>query len=270
MISALVTHNPFLVYTRANVTLEVSSTTPLNEGNRIDVRFPNSWTVGNDPSFTKQLQTDDPNGADYISAEVAALDCEISIRIYGADYFTGGPSWRHGRNIELTLKKGQIPPNTPIILHFNNTLSSRIAETEEIYVALNGDLIESLPEIVTLPREHYMMRIIVPSSARPGEEFTVRIISLDPFFNLSSTHHQNVRLLDDTDRVIEESIDFTGSTTLQTSIDEEGVYRFRVGETIGNPIKISREFTGPYWGDIHIHSRLSHDGIDRYPYQYAR
>ena len=95
------------------------------------------------------------------------------------------------------------------------------------------------------------------------------VVSLDQFDNASSTRHQGALVRSD-GAVAAEGLDFAGSVRLPVSIAEEGVFRFRFGGEASNAVKVAKGARGPYWGDIHIHTKLSSDAQGTDPYGYAR
>ncbi|MFP4383808.1 MAG: DUF3604 domain-containing protein [Spirochaetia bacterium] len=48
------------------------------------------------------------------------------------------------------------------------------------------------------------------------------------------------------------------------------MYRFSYAGALSNPVRVEEGVNGPYWGDIHIHSKLSHDAQGNDPFSYAR
>lgn len=267
---AEITNNPFRVYTVVDVEMRIGDLPALKPGDRIDIRFPNSWTVGNDPSFTKQLQTADPNGPDYVRVTYDEGIAEFGIEVLPADALTGRGKSRHGRNIRASLVRGAVPEGGAVWFEYRNTMASRLAEEDEVHVSVNGEPVEKLPKIVTLPGEERFLRVLAPSWARTGRTFSLKVISLDALYNMSTTVHRGARIVDDRDRTVCEGLDFQGFVSVEVPADGPGVRRYRIGDVWSNPVKIGDRGHGPYWGDLHIHSRHSDDAIGRYPLRYAR
>ncbi|MCX7805230.1 MAG: DUF3604 domain-containing protein [Planctomycetota bacterium] len=291
---AQVTNGPFRVYEMTDVEIRIGNLPRMTAGAFLDLRFPLSWTIGVDPSFTKQLQSSDPDGPDYVCAESGDGGAQFAIEISRADFLTGRPRSRHGRNIRVRVVGGEIKEGGEVWIDLRNTRASKLAEEEEIYIAVNGERIEDLPTLATIPGEGYLIRMIAPSSVPPGRTFLLRIVSLDRFFNLSRTCHRGVRIFDDRGKLIHDGLDFQGSTAVPIVAEGPGIRRYGIpapgretvdlsalgGQKIGgpgpaddiwsNPVKVADGCRGPYWGDMHIHSRFSADAAGRYPFRYAR
>jgi len=162
-----------------------------------------------------------------------------------------------------------------IILSYKNTTAPYVACEEKIWVKMNDTPLYSkktndYPVLKTTPLEHTYFKIIIPSCAKPSEQFFVNLLSLDKFENPSSSKFTSIDLRRDDGVCIEKDISFRGMKKIPVSIEQEGYYRFTANGTSSNVIKISREAKGPYWGDIHIHTQLSHDAQGFKPYKYAR
>jgi len=267
---ARVVPDRFEVNTRCDVRVEVSSDQTMQVGTAFEVQFPNSWTMHLCASFTKQYQTHDPRRPEYLRAFVPGEDCEFDLRVEPRDFDTGDETSRHGRRIYLTLTRGAVPPGKPVTLDWRNTLSSRRAEVELVHVAVNGERVEPLPEIATMPGEAVRVRVIAPSSVAPGGEFQVRIVSLDAYDNCSRSWHEGDALLGPDGEPLTPPLSFHGSCVVTVTLREPGIARLEYAGVLSNPVRVADGPTGPYWGDTHIHTRWSHDAIGRFPYEYAR
>lgn len=129
-------------------------------------------------------------------------------------------------------------------------------------------------------------RLIAPSFARPGEPFTVRLVSLDEYWNVSRSNFDALTIAVKDGPVLARDIRFQGTTAVQISIPEEGICRLVAAgvpsaltaraphlppRVYSGPIRVARGATsGPFWGDIHCHTGLSSDGMGTDPYTYAR
>ncbi|NQT91161.1 MAG: hypothetical protein HQ559_00255 [Lentisphaerae bacterium] len=184
---------------------------------------------------------------------------------------------RHGRCFVAEVRKGQIPAGAEIVYSFSHTRSPWIAnqrpgETDHegsMFVRVNGKECRPFPTFRVLPDPMYYQRVIVPSSARPGEWIRVQLVSLDAYNNLSSTHFENVSVKLG-ERVLAEGLSYTGRGEVEVSISEEGVHRLEADGVMSNPIRVTSKPCGPYWGDIHFHNYPSVDAIGNTPYEYAR
>ena len=268
-VTAEIKNNVFEVHKPCFVNIRIIVSDSLQEGDKIQVQFPNSWTIVNGPSFTRHLQTEDPKAEHYIAV---SMECDARFQIVIAprhlNYSEGAV--RHGRLMTATLIHGTIPSGTGIHFSYTNTYAPYVAETETVWIRVKGVAPDADPILRVTPGPGEYTRMIVPSSAKPGEPFDVLIVSLDKFDNCSSTEYKNETLQLHTGEAIVENLNFRGSIRIPVSLKTDGLYRFQMGNTISNAIRIGRESQGPYWGDIHIHTKLSLDAQGTDPYAYAR
>lgn len=269
-ISAILRRNSYHIRENCEVEIRMFSDTDLVEGTQLEVRLPNSWSLLNGPSFTRQFQSDNSQGAHFIEfkSEKGKAVFEISITPCNQLYEKGAS--RHAKKITGTLKRGGVKAGEAVVFKYSNTFAPYIADKSEVMVKVNGVRPEGLPQLTTLPEPHVLVRIIAPSGAKPGEEFPIRIVSLDRFDNCSSSRFENKTLYSTEGAVVAGGLNFTGSTTVPFKISKEGVYRFKMDNALSNAIRISKAGKTPYWGDLHIHTKLSHDGQGENPYPYAR
>ncbi len=260
----------FTVNQRCDVRVEIDAGRELHPGAEIEVQFPQSWTMDRCASFTKQYQTDDPGAGEFLLVHVPGEECTFEVQVEQRDFDTGSEMSRHGRRIYATLSDGVAPAGKPIVVEWRNTMSSRRAEVEQVHVAIDGERIEPLPEIVTVPADEARVRVIAPSAVAPGQPFEVLIVSLDPYENPSRTLHEGDVLLGPEDEPLGGPLTFHGTCRVTVALAEEGVHRLSYRGRLSNPIRVTTKPRGPYWGDIHIHTRWSHDAIGRFPYEYAR
>ncbi|MGC9316570.1 MAG: hypothetical protein ACP5KN_00870 [Armatimonadota bacterium] len=270
MFTARIIPDRFTVHENCDVRVEITAERDLPVGTELEVQFPQSWTMDRCASFTKVYQTEDRGGAEYLQVYVPAEDCEFDVRIEERDFDTGDEVTRHGRRIVAIVTSGGVPAGATVVVDWRNTVASRRAEAEIVHVALDGERLEPMPEIVTWPEEEARVRVIAPSAVAPGEPFEVLIVSLDPYENASRTWHEGDALLGPDDEPLTEPLRFHGSCRVALALESEGVHRLSYRGTLSNPIRVTEQPRGPYWGDIHIHTRWSHDAIGRFPYEYAR
>ncbi|MBM4163982.1 MAG: DUF3604 domain-containing protein [Lentisphaerae bacterium] len=238
---------------------------------RIEFQFPNSWMVITGPSYTRELQGDKPDHPHFISVttpEGAETRFALTIKPRHLNYPEG--EVRHGRLVTAELVSGAIPAGTPIHIRYANTFAPYVAETDALWLRVNGQAPETEPVLTVIAGAHQCFRVIVPSYAVPGEDFDVFIVSLDRFENASSTVFEDERLTRTDGAVIAEHLRLSGSLRVRTRIDQDGVYRFRFRDTVSNAVKVAMGTRKLYWGDLHIHTKLSHDGQGTDPYVYAR
>ncbi len=270
MIDTRVVPDTFTVLEECDVRVEIVLENDLNEGDEIEVQFPQSWTMRDCASFTKEYQMEDPSAADYLQVYAPGEPCGFEVRVEERDFDSGSDVSRHGRRIYATVSEGELAAGTPVVFDWRNTVASRRAETEIVHVAVNGERVEPMPEIVTAPEDEVRLRVIAPSAVRPDEQFEVLIVTLDEYENVSRARHEGDPLLGPDDEPITEPLRFHGSCTQSVSLSEEGVHRLSYRGTLSNPIRVTQTPAGPYWGDTHIHTRWSHDAMGRFPYEYAR
>ncbi|UCD36745.1 MAG: DUF3604 domain-containing protein, partial [Fidelibacterota bacterium] len=177
---------------------------------------------------------------------------------------------RHGRHIIGTLSNGTVPAGGPIRIAYRNTVAPQVAETDHVWLRVKGRAPEITLALEVLPGPAEYLRVIVPSGVKVGQEFEVLIVSLDRFDNCSSTRYEGDSLLLTTGKNIARDLDFAGSTRVPITIRAAGTYRFKFRDTISNAVRVGPDYGGPYWGDIHLHTKLSHDGYGTDPYGYAR
>ncbi len=267
-VTAEVVNNPFKVAERCSVELTVRPDDELKSGDAIEVQFPNSWLLISGPSFTRKVQSSDPDGDHYVSASADGARFEVGITERNP-FFPEGRT-RHGRLFSARLAEGRVPAGGEVKITYANTPAPYVAETETLYVRVKNAAPEKAPEIVTQPGEARALRVIVPSGAEPGREFEVLVVSLDRFENRSATRYENQSLELVGVGPVAEGLSFTGSVRVPVTIETEGVHRFRMGETVSNAVRVAEGARGPYWGDTHIHTTCSGDGMGCDPYGYAR
>ena len=269
-IEARFERDTFEVRETCSPVLRIVCDEPLREGDTVEVQFPNTWNLLSGPSFTREFQGNDPAAPHYIHVESPGRDAQFSIAVsHRHENYPEGMS-RHGRLLTATLDKGEVPAGAPIRFHYENTYAPNRSETERVWMRVKGEAPEIAPTLTVTPGPGETVRVIAPSSARPGEEFHVLIVSLDHFQNASSTPFENVKLTLADGTVVSQPLSFVGRARVAVKLGTEGVYRFRFGDTLSNAVRVAKDAVGPFWGDIHIHTKLSHDAQGTDPYGYAR
>lgn len=268
-ITASLVEAEYQVGTPCAVEIRVISDGPLQPGDTVELQLPNSWIVKDGPSFTRELQSEHSEAPHHITIECPGenIEFKVEIRRRHLCYFEGVV--RHGRHIVGTLVNGELPAGKPVIFKYSNTYAPLVAETDSVWIKVNGDTDETQVRLRVEPSEEDSLRVIVPSAARPGVDFDVLIISLDRYLNRSSRAFKNAVLTLNGGTVIAEGLNFTGGCRVSSRLLEEGIFRFRFNDSVSNAIRIAADIQGPYWGDLHIHSKLSHDGYGTDPYNYA-
>ncbi len=240
----------------------------LEPGSTICYILPPSWTAARySQSFSKELQTDNPDGEHFVSVSSPNAEFRLSIERIK---LPSGDLDRHRRKIVAYLREGEVSDREKITFELRNTMSPWIAESGEVRVFVNGSEVEAPPILTTLPAESERVKVVVPSGAGAGVAFPVRIISLDPFWNLSSSSFEDGILRVEDGPTLEDNISFEGSYKTEARIHREGVFRLCFNGVTSNPIRIGRDIHGPYWGDLHSHDSIHNCGFGEDPYSYAR
>jgi len=258
----------FPVDSRVNLRIIGRADGHLGPGSAISYILPPSWTAARySQSFTKELQTDNPDGDNFVSVSSPGARFELSIERIR---LPSGDLDRHRRRITARLGEGEVPPGGEVIFELRNTTSPWIAESGRVRIFVNGRESEDAPMLTTLPAEAERVKVIIPSGAEPGVPFPVRIISLDPFWNLSSSSFEDGVLRVESGPIVEDGISFKGSYRTEARIHREGIFRLCFNDISSNPIRIGRGVHGPYWGDLHSHDSIHNCGFGEDPYGYAR
>lgn len=284
------------VYTPTTVRVRVRPQAVVPAGTVIACQLPNSFYAYRiSQSHTQRLQTEDPAGPAYVSVDVVepvasplGFEVEIAARELITD--TEGQV-RHGQRVLATLTGGDLPAGSEVVFTFAHMYSPWVANQEEYFLVSIGEtVVEPWPTFRVRPGPAVWQRLVVPSCARPGEPVRALLVSLDRYDNVSSTAYAGVTLAvegepGEAGTVLEQDISFQGRYETQVSLPEEGVYRLVARGTLGagadaagiwagaivsNPIRITADPSGPYWGDIHVHTHISGDALGNEPYEYAR
>lgn len=270
----------FPVYSEVSFDVTISIGEPIYGGSIIEVQLPNSFT--NDkvsPSKVKSWQCADPDARHYIGVKAGQLDnMDFTVGVLPREYVGGysAPA-RHGKCVVIELKRGLLQTGEEVVLSYRNTTSPWLANqlpgsTDHegtVLVMIDGGRIDSLPTYSVAAGTAVVNRVIIPSSGKPSEPFTVSLISIDQFNNLSSTNYRDVSITYE-GAVLADGISYTGRTNVEVVISEIGIHRLMCNGVVSNPIDICKEPNGPYWGDIHIHNYPSVDAMGNTPYEYAR
>ncbi|MFC1582270.1 DUF3604 domain-containing protein [Planctomycetota bacterium] len=251
-----------------NVVVEVRCTEELKTGDKVEFQFPNSWSLVSGPSFTREFQTEDPEASHYVQAEADGVEFSHTITERNLN-FQETPG-RHGRLITAAITNGILKPKVPIRLHYQNTIAPYVTETDHVWIRANGEYPKDPADLIVTPGPAVHTRVIVPSGVKPGEEFDVLIILLDRFDNRSSSLYEDIDLKLNTGETVAEAMTVDGFARVTVALAEEGVFRFIFGEAVSNAVCVSSESCGPWWGDIHMHTKLSGDAQGSDPYVYAR
>jgi len=252
---------------KVDVTVIAELDIPLRSGNTISFALPEAWASQRYcVTFTREPQLASPDAEDH--AEVIAEGAEFETHLEGV-YLPSGDQKGHVRKITAKLIDGSLEAGSKVFLSLHNYRSTWVAEEGTIRVWVGDNEESSTPELRTIPMKAERIRIIIPSSAMPREEIEVNIVSLDPFWNLSSSYCEGVLSLEG-GGILEEGISFKGSYLTFISIPNSGIHRLRFRDKLSNPIRITSEPQGPLWGDLHSHDKTHNCGAGENPYKYAR
>jgi hypothetical protein len=268
-VKAEIIHDSFVVRQPCSVCIDVRTTDALSVGDRVEVQFPNSWYVLTGPSFTRLIQTDSPSGEHFITVEAENPAAHLRTEIKPRQLNFPEGSVRHGRHIIATLVEGELPPQSLIRVLYANTFAPYVAETEHVWLRVKGKAPQTDLELTVRPGAAVDLRVIAPSGAEPGRPFNVLVVSLDQFDNRSSSRYENETLLIAEGKAVAAGLTFVGSLKVRVVLDNEGVYRFKMRDVFSNAVRVEKGRRGPYWGDIHLHTKLSHDAQGTKPYEYA-
>ncbi len=168
-------------------------------------------------------------------------------------------------------------------------LADRYAERDSrFWFAVDGDgdgvraLLSEAPSIDVLAGPPARLQLVLPSTARPGEEVTLTAAVLDAAANAGTRFEGELRFSDIPSGLdLPETVRFTaadnGRRAVRARAPAAGVYRLRGSLRIGdaqelraesNPMEVSARAPRILWADLHGHSSVS-DGTGR-PEDYFR
>ena len=264
----------FDVYRPTTVRVSVRPNQPVRAGSVISVQLPNSFLAFRfTQSHTQRLQCQDPAAPHYVSVALAdprlsAATFEIKIAPY--ELITDDDprqEVRHGQRVFATVRGGEVPTGAEVIFSFARMHTPWVAnQTEYFYVAIDGQVLEPWPTFRVRPGPAVWQRLIVPSSARPGELFRVLLVSLDEYDNVSSTTYSGASLAVEGGEALQENIAFQGRYETNARLPQKGIFRLIAtgllseypladgGNGQGGVVFQSdsqsqgQTQTGPYWG----------------------
>ena len=278
----------FDAYSPTTVRVRVWPTAGVAAGSVIACQLPNSFHAYRiTQSHTQRLQVEDPAAPHYVSVEAVSHPALFDVELAGRELITDREGTvRHGQRVLATVAGDDIPPGTEILFTFARMYTPWVAnQTEYFYVGIDGKAVKPWPTFRVKGGPAVGQRLIVPSSARPGQAFRALLVSLDRYDNISSSSYAGVTLSTEEGAALESDIAFQGRYETVVSLPENGIYRlvasglrgdswiadgFMSEGAISNPIRITDEPAGPYWGDIHVHTHISGDAVGNEPYQYAK
>ena len=168
-ITAALARGTFRVREACNLELTVQADGALVAGDTIEIQFPHTWSLVSGPSFTRQFQCIDPSGEHYVSVSAPqGVSAAFQLVITNRNQHYPAGVCRHGRLITAELSEGVIPAGTPIAIRYGNTFAPYVAETEELWLRVKGQIPEQFPQVQVLADEHRCFRVLAPSSAAPA------------------------------------------------------------------------------------------------------
>jgi hypothetical protein len=269
-LTAKIKSGSFQVREPCSVEIIIQTTDHLHVGDSIKIQFPNTWTVIYTPSFTRNLQSDNPAQEHYIIVETDEKNTDFKIEIKPRHLNNPAGIFRHGKLITATLTQGSIPPDSPIHVLYLNTFAPYVAESEKVWIRINGKAPVTDPILTVKPGLAEKIRILAPSGVEPEEKFDILIVSLDKYGNCSSSKYKNQILYLNDETIVTDNLNFESSIRIPVTLNKEGIYRFKMNNIVSNAVRVKKNFHGPFWGDIHFHTKLSHDGQGTDPYKYSQ
>ncbi|MFW5858240.1 MAG: hypothetical protein ACOCX4_10200, partial [Planctomycetota bacterium] len=272
-VNASVVPDVFAVYTPTALEVRLEVAADLGPGATCSCQLPNSFLAADvSPSLTRRLQTGDPAGDGHVAAELRRRDgtvTPLAPEVRPREFYSGCAVVRHGQCVDAVCGTA-LHAGDAVVFRFANLHSPWVANQEEcVYVAVDGQTPEALPTFRVLPGEAEVVRLIAPSVVRPGECFSLRLVTLDRYHNRSRSTCRDVTVRTDAGDAVAEGLSFTGACTVPVTLDAPGVHRFHALGVRSNPVLVSPDATPVYWGDLHSHSDMSVDAVGHENYAYA-
>jgi hypothetical protein len=264
---------------QTEIEITVSFDKDLQVGENFSFALPVAWYCQRYCiTFTKEPQFTDSNAENLIT--VGTRNAEFSLTLDNIPLPSGKPKG-HVRKIVAKITEGKISAGEKISIGIKNFRAPWLADRGKVRFWLNEEEIEDTLYIDTIAATAERLRVIVPSSVKPNEEFEVKIISLDPFWNCSSSVFRQGVLRIFGSEIVEENISFTGLYTTVVKLSNPGIHRFQFNayplkdtliedEALSNPVMVTENPSGPFWGDTHGHNTLHNCGAGEHALDYAR
>jgi hypothetical protein len=200
---------------------------------------------------------------------------------------------RVSRTFKIDVEGGRIDKGDQITLTFGVPMSDSpgvrapyYAGENQLFWAVdrNGDgKYEAVNEhsgVAVKPGDAWEINTFASSRVQTGEQFAIQSVALDRYFNRATPFSDTLHLSSS-----DSGIDFPsrvsfegGSVTFSATCTAPGVKYVTVhgppeiGNVQSNPIVCTEEAPSYriYWGDMHSHDEMSHDGRGTDPFAYAR
>lgn len=185
------------------------------------------------------------------------------------------------RHLRLNLTGGHLRPGDAIVLTYGGEGGATVqpwltddAARFEVRVDPRGEWAFVLDDAAVVPLEAAApahVHVVGPSRVEPGKPALVRTAVLDRFGNLCRSASGALTIGDGPAFLRE------GRAERAVVLDPRGVHRVMVAfPALGltgrsNPCRVGPTAGGPYWGDPHVHTRISDGaGSPAFALQYAR
>ena len=274
------------------------------QGGAIRVQLPDAWHAGIRNSANR-LQATNPTGDHYISARSSNPDVKLRTIVEGESDRWLVKGFRQGLDgraeryvfvVRVEVLEGRIQSGDRIEVIYGDTsqgsrgMLAGVISTgpEPVLVAVdnngNGEfqVLPDKPEltITSGPPEQFYVR--GPSTLVQNEPAQLNLSVVDAHFNpvedfagpvVLKVLQGNLSLPDTV------HLDFQdGWSSIEFTPQDEGIVRVKATardelfKATSNPMQVFDELPERqiYWGDLHSHSRYSHDGVGRDPFPYAR
>lgn len=176
------------------------------------------------------------------------------------------------RYLQLNLTGGRLEPGDVVVIAYGDdkgatTAQPWVTDTSPLFhVELSRDgMAPPVPvaaaPVMVEPGPPAYLHAVVPSAAAPEAVVPLRVRVLDRFGNLCGAYADQLRLPDGRTVPLRE-----GRVDTEFRVTRPGVHRIDVVATESglrgrsNPCWVASGAAGPWWGDPHVHTRLS-DGV---------
>lgn len=262
-------------------------------GGGLMVELPKGWIANPFPSI-KPLQLKSASRPHFLSASCSRAGCALAVKKDSQSF--AGKRERFRRTITLTLKSGALLEGDRVEVTLANTTAPDFAGPDEIRVAVDqggsGEfrLIQEAARYQVVSGPPREIRLTAPSQAVVGETVELQITALDRFFNLAADLPEDLAVEVVGSRSLQprRAEESKGVATAAWTPEQEGFYWFSAtgawsdaadeevrGQRVvapGGPVRVHERKPQRqlYWGDLHVHSRISPDGIGHGAFEYAR
>lgn len=249
-------------------------------GAALKVRFPKGFG---------KPQSESDRHINYVEVETSSDSGEVVIEsIKRTDEDT---PWDWDRNawvVTLRLTRGRIRRGEVIDLTYganppHGRMSAPLSTFEErieIAYDLEGSgkyrVIEDGPRIVVQPELPRQLKAFLPSNATLGEEVNLKLVVMDEYYNLTPGISPSITLrATDASAKVPLKVQLTGNDSGKAEVpvvfNSPGVHSVSVRAIVAgidsavtvesNPVLVTAERPQlcVFWGDLHSHSRISHD-----------